>query len=102
MLDAAIRSAGLDELLDATLSIEAVGIYKPDPRIYQLAVDALGVAAAEISFQSSNVWDAAGAAAFGFQVVWINRTRQPAEYGWVLKAREIRTLDSLPDIVRPG
>jgi 2-haloacid dehalogenase len=102
MLDAAIGTAGLGELLDATLSIEAVGIYKPDPRVYQLAVDTLGVAASEISFQSSNVWDAAGAASFGFQVVWINRTRQPAEYGWILKAREIRTLDPLPDIVRSG
>ncbi|MBV8654281.1 MAG: haloacid dehalogenase type II, partial [Alphaproteobacteria bacterium] len=68
MLDDAIRSAGLSDLIDATLSIEAAGIYKPDPRIYQLAVDALGVAAPEISFQSSNVWDAAGAASFGFQV----------------------------------
>ena len=79
MLDDAIGSAGLGDLLDATLSIEAVGIYKPDPRIYQLAVDALGVAAPEISFQSSNVWDAAGAASFGFQVVWVNRSQQPAE-----------------------
>ncbi len=102
MLDAAVRSAGLDALFDATLSIEEVGIYKPDPRIYQLAVDALGVAASEISFQSSNVWDAAGAASFGFRVVWINRTQQPLEYDWVLKAPEIRTLDPLPDIVRPG
>jgi 2-haloacid dehalogenase len=100
MLDAAIRSARLDHLLDATLSIEMVGVYKPDPRIYQLAVDALGVAASEISFQSSNVWDAAGAASFGFQVVWINRVRQPTEYGWVLNAHEIPNLASLPDIVR--
>jgi len=48
------------------------------------------------------VWDAAGATSFGFQVVWINRTRQPAEYGRVLKAREIRSLEPLPDIVLQG
>jgi 2-haloacid dehalogenase len=99
MLDAAVRSAGLAELLDANLSIEEVGIYKPDRRVYQLAVDRLGVAAEAISFQSSNVWDAAGAAAFGFRVVWVNRTRQPLEYGWVLRPREVATLAALPDLV---
>ncbi len=51
------------------LSIADVGVYKPHPRVYQLAVDKLGVAAENISFQSANAWDAAGAASFGFPVV---------------------------------
>ncbi|HZS85543.1 MAG TPA: haloacid dehalogenase type II [Stellaceae bacterium] len=102
MLDAAVRSARLEDRLEAVFSIEEVGIYKPDPRVYRLAVDRLGLSPAEISFQSSNVWDAAGAAAFGFHVVWINRSRQPPEYGWVLRAREIASLDALPEIVAPA
>jgi len=79
MIEAAVSSAGLDTLIDQQLSIESVGIYKPDPRVYQLAVDSLGVTASKISFQSSNGWDASGAAHFGFQVAWVNRYSQPAE-----------------------
>jgi 2-haloacid dehalogenase len=102
MLDEAVRSAGLDGLIDETLSIEAVGIYKPDARVYQLAVDRLGVPAEAISFQSSNAWDAAGAAAFGFRVVWVNRTGQPAEFPWVPARREVKTLAELPALVGAG
>ncbi len=73
MLDAAAGSAGLSDLLDRVLSIESVGIYKPDSRVYKLAVDELGVTAGRICFVSTNAWDASGAAHFGFQVAWLNR-----------------------------
>jgi 2-haloacid dehalogenase len=102
MLADAVGAAGLEPLLDAVLSIEEAGVYKPDPRVYQLVVDRLGVAPAAVSFQSSNQWDAAGAAAFGFQVVSVNRSGQPAEYGWVLRARTLADLDGLPALVRAG
>lgn len=81
MLRVAADSAGLGDLDLPLLSVDPAGIYKPDPAVYQLAVDFLGVDADEISFQSSNAWDIAGARAFGFRTVWINRTRQPDEYG---------------------
>lgn len=95
MLQAAVQSARLDERLDAVLSIEEVGIYKPDARVYQLAVDRLGVAADEICFLSSNCWDARGGAHFGFKVAWVNRfdrqeDRLPGEFVAV-----IRRLDEL-------
>jgi 2-haloacid dehalogenase len=99
MLDDAVRSAGIGGLLDLVLSIEECGVYKPDPSVYAMTVERLGVAAGAISFQSSNVWDAAAAAANGFQVVWVNRTAQPLEYGWVLRGREVRDLSTLPDLV---
>ncbi len=92
MLNAGVDAAGLGDILDAVLSVEDVGVFKPDPRVYQLAVDRLGVAPAEICFMSSNGWDAVGAAAFGFRVVWINRYKQPAEQ---LPARPDVVLDSL-------
>jgi 2-haloacid dehalogenase len=79
MLEAAARSAGIDGLLDAVLSVEAVGVFKPEPRVYQLAVDRLGVPAAAIAFQSSNAWDVHGAACFGLRPVWINRQDAPPE-----------------------
>ena len=92
MLNAAAAASGIDALLDAVLSVEDVGIYKPDPRVYQLAVDRLGVAAENICFMSSNGWDAAGAGAFGFRVVWINRYGQPVEH---LPAKPDVILDTL-------
>jgi len=92
MLNVGVDAAGLGDIFDAVLSVEDVGVFKPDPRVYQLAVDRLGVAPAEICFMSSNGWDAVGAAAFGFRVVWINRYKQPAEQ---LPARPDVVLDSL-------
>lgn len=73
MLAAAVKSAGLERHLDAVLSVDALKVYKPDPRVYQLAVDRLEIAKQEIGFVSSNYWDVAGAKAFGFNVFWINR-----------------------------
>ncbi len=79
MLDAAVKSSGLQDLIDPILSVEAAGVYKPEPRVYQLAVDRLGVEACEIVFLSANAWDVAGAAAFGLRTVWINRFGQRRE-----------------------
>ncbi len=97
MLQAGVRSAGLGDIPLSLISVEPLGIYKPVPSVYQLAIDALGVDAGNISFQSSNAWDVAGARAFGFQTVWINRSRQPDEY-------ELRgavpELSSLTDLLR--
>lgn len=79
MLQAGARSAGIDGLLDAILSVEDVGVFKPHPRVYQLAVDRLAVRPDQITFQSSNAWDVHGAATFGLRPVWINRFGAPAE-----------------------
>lgn len=102
MLEAAIRSAGLEDLLDAALSIEEVGIYKPDPRVYQLAVDRLAVTAEQISFQSSNAWDVVGAATFGMQVAWINRFGQRRERLTAEPKAELDSLTPLPELLGLG
>lgn len=73
MLDAAVRNARLDRHLDAVLSVDSVKSYKPDPRVYQLAVDRFGLQKTQIGFVSSNYWDVVGAKSFGFRVFWINR-----------------------------
>ena len=79
MLDAAVSKAGIGDLLDAVLSVELAGVYKPHPKVYRLAVDRLAVPAEAISFQSSNAWDAYAASAFGMRVVWCNRYGQRPE-----------------------
>src|SRR5215472_4638166 len=77
MLDAAVKAAKLETLLDAVLSVEEVGVYKPHPKVYQLAVDRLGIPASTISFQSSNAWDAYAASACCFSLRYEGGVVQP-------------------------
>lgn len=79
MLEPLCGRSGLDRHLDGVLSVDAVGVYKPSPHVYQLAVDRLGVPASRIGFVSSNCWDAIGAKACGFIVYWINRSGLPVD-----------------------
>jgi 2-haloacid dehalogenase len=99
MLEAVVKSSGLEELVQIILSVEMVGIFKPDPAVYQLAVNQLGVTAAEIVFMSSNAWDAVGATAFGLRVAWINRFAQRPERLPFQPDIEIKTLDQLPGLL---
>ena len=79
MLEPLVSASGLATLLDGVLSVDAAGVFKPHPRTYQLALDALGLPAAQIGFVSANGWDAAGAKTFGFTTFWINRLGVPVE-----------------------
>jgi 2-haloacid dehalogenase len=99
MLTAAVQSAGIDKLLDAVLSVEDVGIYKPHPSVYRMALERFKLSAAEMCFVSSNAWDAHAAKAFGFQVVWCNRFGQQRERIPEPPDAEIASLSELPDLV---
>jgi 2-haloacid dehalogenase len=99
MLDAAVKAARLQPLLDAVLSVEEVGVYKPHPKVYQLAVDRLSIPASAITYQSSNAWDAYAASAFGMQVVWCNRYGERRERLPGSPDREIASLAQLPALV---
>jgi 2-haloacid dehalogenase len=99
MLRAGAESAGIDHLLDAILSVEEVGIFKPHPKVYQLAVDRLGVRPDEIAFLSSNAWDVHGAACFGLRPVWINRFGAPLERLPGAAEHELADLAGLPELL---
>ena len=99
MLEAGVKNADLERFFDAVISVDTIGVYKPDPRVYQQAVDALGVEASQIAFQSSNAWDAAGANAFGFKVVWVNRFGQTVERLGTAVDAELPDLSHLPAMV---
>lgn len=79
MLDAAVVSAGLQNLFDPHLSTDMVRAYKPDPRAYRMALKAFGLKRDEIAFAAFGGWDAAGAKAFGYPTFWVNRFSLPAE-----------------------
>ena len=100
MLEAAVKSSRLEEVIPQLFSIETAGVFKPDPRVYQIAVDELSLKPEEIVFQSSNAWDAAGAAAFGLKVAWINRFGQSPERLPGKPQVEIKDLSELPKLLK--
>ncbi len=99
MLDSAVDNAGIAGSLDAVYSVDSIGVYKPHPSVYQMAVDGLGIEGQRICFMSSNAWDAAAAANFGFRVVWVNRFGQPQERIPGRHEHEIATLSDLPPLL---
>ncbi|WP_227817731.1 haloacid dehalogenase type II [Nitrogeniibacter aestuarii] len=96
MLKAAVTNAGLNTLLDRILSVESVGVFKPHPKVYELACTQFGVTPDKICFVSSNGWDAYSAQAYGFQVLWCNRFDQMPEQIPDTPRGEITTLAELP------
>ncbi len=99
MLEAAVKNSQLFSLLDAIISVEQVGVFKPHPKVYQLAEDEFQVLKREIVFLSSNAWDVAGAKAYGLKVVWVNRFQQRPEQLPYQADAEISTLKELPGLL---
>ncbi len=95
MLAEAVAASGLETLLEAVISVEELGVFKPDPRVYALAERRLGLPLQSMGFVSSNAWDAQGAARAGFRVFWCNRAGLPHEYGLQATAMTIGGLAEL-------
>ena len=79
MLFSACASTRIEKLLDFIVSVEDIGIFKPDGRVYELVNSKMGYKISEVLFVSSNGWDIMGAAKFGFSTAWINRNKKPVE-----------------------
>ncbi|SDR41860.1 2-haloacid dehalogenase [Rhizobiales bacterium GAS191] len=95
MLADAIASAGIGQHLTHVFSVSAVGIFKTDPRAYAQVLAPLGVKPNQVAFISSNRWDVAGAACFGFTPIWVNRTGAPDEYHDLAPVAVLRSLAEL-------
>ena len=95
MLEGAVDFAGVGQYLDDVLSVEDVGIFKPAAKVYDMVGARFGTAPEEVMFVSSNGWDAASAAGYGFRTVWVNRAGEPADR---LPARPTRVLSNLSTI----
>ena len=100
--DRALEEAGVRELLDEVLSVEAVRAFKPDPRAYALATQRFGCVPGDVLFVSSNPFDVWGGGRFGFQVAWCNRSGGVAETVDPPPAFTIAGLDELPALVADG
>lgn len=95
MLEAGIRNSGLEAVFQHVLSTDRVKAFKPDPRAYQMGVDAFGLKCEEMLFAAFAGWDAAGAKAFGYPTFWVNRQSQPAEELDLIADATGPTLDDL-------
>ncbi|MEC9196894.1 MAG: haloacid dehalogenase type II [Pseudomonadota bacterium] len=100
MLSDAVTSAGIGDQLDALLSIEDVGVYKPARAVYDLVRTRYGTQPEEVLFVSSNGWDAAGASGYGFNVLWVNRAGQPVDRMPHKPTRIERDLTNLPHFIK--
>jgi len=101
MLAAAVTSGKLGTLLDYILSVDTVRIYKPSPEVYKLAPNAFGVEPGQIAFVSANSWDCAGAAAFGFRVIHVNRFKQADERLDAVPEAHVGSLDEAAALIEP-
>ncbi|WP_121067884.1 haloacid dehalogenase type II [Chachezhania antarctica] len=100
MLAGAVESAGIGPLLDDVLSVETVGIFKPDSKVYDLVGARFGCATDEVLFVSSNGWDAAAASGYGFSTVWVNRAGEPVDRLPWKPTRILDDLRAIPDIAK--
>ena len=98
MLNAAVASAGIGDLLDAVLSVEDVGVFKPDARVYRMVEQRFDCAPSDVMFVSSNGWDAAGAAGYGFTTAWVNRNRAPLDRLYATPHHILTDLTTIPEI----
>jgi 2-haloacid dehalogenase len=96
LLDNAARAADIAGVLDASLSVSDAGVFKPAARAYRLGMTRFGANREDITFVSSNRWDVAGATAFGFKTVWINRSGRPDEYPEMPAGVTVASLLELP------
>lgn len=98
MLAGAVQSANLGTLLDATLSVESVGVFKPHASVYDLVGKHFGVATSDVLFVSSNGWDACAAAGYGFQTAWVNRAGAPMDRLYAQPHHVLSDLTPIPDL----
>ncbi|WP_333712348.1 haloacid dehalogenase type II [Yoonia sp.] len=98
MLAAAVASAGIGQQLDALLSVESVGVFKPHAKVYDMVEVHFGCARGEVLFVSSNGWDAAGAAGYGFQTAWVNRAGDPVDNLYARPQHILPDLTTIPEI----
>ena len=98
MLEAAVASAGIGGQLDALLSVETVGVFKPHASVYDLVQAHFGCTRDEVLFVSSNGWDAAGASGYGFQTAWVNRAGDPVDNLYARPHHILPDLTTIPEI----
>ena len=99
LLNQLVNNNKLDNFFDDLFSIEEVGIYKPDSKVYDLPIKKYNIKKNEVVFLSANTWDVSGAGNFGYQPVWVNRNNNIFDNLDYKPNKEIKSLSELIDII---
>ena len=100
LLNDLVKTNNLENFFDDIFSIEEVGIYKPDTRVYDIPIKKYGIKKNEVIFLSSNTWDVSGGGNYGYQSIWVNRNRNVFDYLDYKPKNQINSLKGLLDIIK--
>ena len=99
LLDELVKSNNLDKLFDDIFSIEEVGIYKPDSRVYDLPIKKYKIRNSEVIFLSANTWDVSGGGNYGYQSIWVNRNNDIFDNLDFNPSNQIKDLTELVNLI---
>ena len=99
LLSELVISNNLENLFDDIFSVEDVGIYKPDSRVYDLPINKYGIGKKEVVFLSANTWDVSGGGNYGYQSIWVNRNNNIFDNLDFTPKNQIKSLKGLLDII---
>ena len=99
LLDELVKSNNLDKLFDDIFSIEEVGIYKPDSRVYNLPIKKYKIKNSEVMFLSANTWDVSGGGNYGYQSIWVNRNNNIFDNLDFNPSNQIKDLTELVNLI---
>ena len=99
LLNELVKSNKLDNLFDDLFSIEEVGIYKPDSKVYDMPIKKYQIQKDEVAFLSANTWDVSGGGNYGFNSIWVNRNNNIFDNLDYKPNKEIKNLNQLLDII---
>ena len=99
LLDELVKSNNLDKLFDDVFSIEEVGIYKPDSRVYDLPIKKYKIKNSEVIFLSANTWDVSGGGNYGYHSIWVNRNNNIFDNLDFNPSNQIKDLTELVNLI---
>jgi 2-haloacid dehalogenase len=99
LLNELVKSNNLENIFDDLFSIEEVGIYKPDSKVYDMPIKKYQIKADEIAFLSSNTWDVSGGGNYGYNAIWVNRNKNIFDNLDYKPKNEVSDLTQIVDIV---
>ena len=100
LLNELVKINKLESFFDDIFSIEEVGVYKPDTKVYDIPIKKYGIKKNEVIFLSSNTWDVSGGGNYGYQSIWVNRNKNIFDYLDYKPKNQINSLKGLLDIIK--
>ena len=100
LLNELVKTNNLESFFDDIFSIEEVGVYKPDTKVYDIPIKKYGVKKNEVIFLSANTWDVSGGGNYGYQSIWVNRNKNIFDYLDYKPKNQINSLKGLLDIIK--